>query len=1611
MSVPIPDTEINSQSSGCCNVFIDQLTSQVPALSLFDKCPGCENKVCFHKIRELVIPTTAVSSSSTLPRRIKTGGLSSSSLAFIKLQSLLPEFKRDSDCRTFLKSVELVLKTNQGIPETEWPRVFLYTTVDQSSKEWVYEHIIETEIKNEAGVVTHIGTLDWESAKKVFTSHFQRAENTSLILKRYHGCRQLKDESVQSYGDRFQDVVREMDRPDDDSLVIDHFVHGLQSDIKQRYQDWLAMERVQKRDVGYQMDSLVKLIEVCIVYDISKHTSGAGTNGGSKSSQAKSEGKSESKSNYDKSKWCDLHKSNGHSTSECRLKGKQTDSGSSQGESKTPRDKSKVKCFACQAMGHYSSECPTKTSTSTVTATSFSAATAKRVVNPPEKLTYDGSGKQTTTTVTTKAVSLNSEMKSESVLTPSRLWFYDAARNQQYSTLIDTGAEISCIDASLAKQLNLEIESIDGKVAFASTDFMSNRIGKTKPLMLTAMAIMNVEPGKDLFVKSIQHQFELMNLDVTKHQFIIGKDLIGTLFPDNIPSSFYLNRTSNVHTGTPALCGINVVQNLIETFDDSKVDPNQLLDEMVGFGAIPPDEVHERVVVSTSSSSEEEYGKIRNEIMNDPLVLEQIEINESISGFCNLLESVVKLDVSPEFEKSGYRKQYGIPESARQAVTDQVNKWFESGKIELAPPDCPFNSSLTVATKKDAFGVFTGFRICLDTRPLNKNIITNDRFTLPYIRDVLEGFLGCQFFGEIDLSEAYLQIELHPDSRQYTAFTWNSRQYMFTGCPFGISKLPSAFQRIMNTIFADLPFTAPYLDNLPFGSISAAEHKQHLLLILQRCNQYNLKVKLSAMKTAHSEMRCLGHLLTNTGVKLSPTKLECIANYEKPKTGKQLQSFLGAVTFLRGNIRHMADITASLEAAKNVTGDLVWTEQMSNDFQLVKTAIATAPALAYPDFSKPFHIATDASNTGVGGVLYQPDVIGGDITESNIVAIVSKKLSGAQFNYPAYKKELYAIVYCLKQFHNYIWGRTDVIVFTDHKPLTHIFTQTELSPAVQQWLDVLLNYDFQLCYREGKLNVLPDHLSRLYAAEYADSPAWGVLPWKIVDGSTSNVSTNNVESKKIFSPASVAVVLIEDVSDPIVEADIQVGAEVQLNGGGNAEALENKQEPVQVVPIDEKMTSIEALIAIEKHGYTIPSDEEKLQLIQQQHALGHYGRDAVCSGLIAKKYWWPGMRNDITQELSNCNSCSHYTVVRSGFNPAGSITATAPWEHVQIDTSVHLPAAPGGFKALLVMIDVFTGFVILRPIVTTTADIIANEIWNVCCIFGMPKILQSDNGPEFVNEVIRALVKLAGIEHRFIAPYNPRCDGKVERSIQTVMSTIKKLAHGNETNWSLYVPFAQLSFNNKVASLTGSTPFSLMFGRSMNEIRDYTKINVHDGEPTLVDIENWKTHMTKVQSLIFPAILERTKNSKDKMMARLNKQRRLLTNHGKDFPTGAIVMLKDPLKSTKWEPKYVGPFVVVRRTRAGTYQLKDGTGAFLERMCPPDQLKLVSSTPRQQDLETQEFQVEYIISHRGDPGSYIYETKFKNFAIPEWIPAANFNDTHVINNYWKTQQQADAIGQ
>jgi len=252
----------------------------------------------------------------------------------------------------------------------------------------------------------------------------------------------------------------------------------------------------------------------------------------------------------------------------------------------------------------------------------------------------------------------------------------------------------------------------------------------------------------------------------------------------------------------------------------------------IGVGVTPPQEIPARPVSSTPDDVEPQHRSHKEILLKN--IAENLERNFAAPMFCSHPDSVVHLSVKPEHKEKIFRRQYRMPESLREGTRQILKRWFEEGKIVKAPPGCKYNTPLLVVPKYDKDGIVTGIRVCTDVRQLNKYLIENDRFEIPYIPDVLSTFKGAKLFGEFDLKEAFNQFLLAPEGQPLTAFTFENEQYMFQGCPYGIKFIPSHFQRFIIRLFQDLPFVYPYIDDIVFASKDWEEHEKHAKLIIDR---------------------------------------------------------------------------------------------------------------------------------------------------------------------------------------------------------------------------------------------------------------------------------------------------------------------------------------------------------------------------------------------------------------------------------------------------------------------------------------------------------------------------------------------------------------------------------------------------------------------------------------------------------------------------------------------------------------------------------------------------------------------------------------------------------
>jgi transposase InsO family protein len=161
------------------------------------------------------------------------------------------------------------------------------------------------------------------------------------------------------------------------------------------------------------------------------------------------------------------------------------------------------------------------------------------------------------------------------------------------------------------------------------------------------------------------------------------------------------------------------------------------------------------------------------------------------------------------------------------------------------------------------------------------------------------------------------------------------------------------------------------------------------------------------------------------------------------------------------------------------------------------------------------------------------------------------------------------------------------------------------------------------------------------------------------------------------------------------------------------------------------------------------------------------------------------------------------------------------------------PRSVNNNKYLLVVVDVFTRFTLLRVLRNKTMHVVAKELFHVFTDFGFPKIMQSDNGTEFVNKLIKWICLMSCIDHRLISAYHPRGNGLAERNVQTASQAIYKQLFGKLDKWDFYVKATQLFMNERVTRIHGSTPFSLMFARSSNQLKNYSNssnVNISEEE-------------------------------------------------------------------------------------------------------------------------------------------------------------------------------------
>jgi hypothetical protein len=538
---------------------------------------------------------------------------------------------------------------------------------------------------------------------------------------------------------------------------------------------------------------------------------------------------------------------------------------------------------------------------------------------------------------------------------------------------------------------------------------------------------------------------------------------------------------------------------------------------------------------------------------------------------CKLPEAI--LDIPTGDSKPVYVRQYPIPQALVERVRERIKQWDAAGITIEAPWNCPYNIALLCADKPaKEIGEKDDVRVCLDARALNERIVESPDSSMPLLRDVLDRLGEFQWISVIDLADSYHQFPLSPEDQQKTCFTFEGKRRMFTVVPFGLKIMTGHMQKFMEMMLGDLG-VAPFQDDVAIASKTTEEHIVEVKKVLERLTYIaGLRLRLKKCKFFKTEARVLGFIVSRTGIRMDPKKVDAILNWPQPATGKGIQKFMGAVSFNRDFSHELAKIAAPLDECRNFK-IIEWTEKQIRAFREVKEFVAKDIELRHVQWDKEMIMTSDACQVGIGAYIGQRNEKG----ELLPVICASKKLTKTQQRWPATKRELYAMMWAMNKFRHYLLGR-HFIARVDHKPLVALL-KNRVTLLTEGWMDTILKFDFTTEHLPGNENVLADALSRCYEDEMT------------VDVNAARIG-DDVENIKSVSPSvhmNTGDELLERNSNPKLMSSIE---------------MNDKAE-------EESVNEQGLLWEAELRGLELVPVAERKALIEKTHALGHFGAKSM----------------------------------------------------------------------------------------------------------------------------------------------------------------------------------------------------------------------------------------------------------------------------------------------------------------------------------------------------------------------------------------------------------------
>lgn len=975
----------------------------------------------------------------------------------------------------------------------------------------------------------------------------------------------------------------------------------------------------------------------------------------------------------------------------------------------------------------------------------------------------------------------------------------------------------------------------------------------------------------------------------------------------------------------------------------------------------------------------------------------------------------IKAEIELVDDEPVARKQFRLSEEMKAAIREWTTEMLRAGIIRHSKS--PY-SAPTFCVKKAV-----GWRVVHDFRGINSKIRL-PATPVPRKEDIFDSMRKGKMFSAMDLLWGFFQVRLRKQDVPYTAFSTPDGLFEYLVAPMGLSCSPAAFNRLIQRVVADQSsFCKAYFDDL-FVYTETSDMEDHLAAlekVLERCKEEQLYVKLSKCTFCASEIPCLGDFIGIHGIRMDPDKVGVIQNWPKPRTKRELQSFLGTCVYVLKYCPDFAEYSAPLtELTKGKTRNeqLQFSEPQSKCFEELKRRLSKPPVLAHPDFDRMFCVKMDASDFAVGGYLYQLD----DEGNERVIAYGGRKLSEAELKYPTREKELLAALFAMRTWHVYLIDKP-FMISTDHRTLETILQQKTCSQRLARWLNELGMYQPLFKWIKGDSNVVADFISR--------NPGWkqdttaislaALLKHIGADNENNGVSTHLYASQHRGPSRN-----IQEQCSELYQGDGCFGPIVkQLQAKVNSEVALPDAELPKSANIDHYELQ-DSLLFFRSHPsqdwrLCVPDNRElRHRILFEEHdsiVRGHPGSSKTLK-FMQQKYYWPSMARDIRSYCATCEMCMRTKTSRS--KAQGLLhpleVPDGRWKHITMDFVTSLPETkPHRHNAVMVIVDRLTKrahFIATKSTATAqdTAKLFRDNFQR---LHGLPVSIVCDRDSKFTSKFWTKLLDLQDTKLQPSSAFKPSTDGQTEITNRFLGDFLRAYVNPHQTDWNEFLALAEFAYNSRVHDSIGMAPFVADLGYLPRSVSDLA-VPPRDGPRSASRfVDTQQTILTECQDALDQA------------------QQRMKFYYDRNRPTTSFRVGDQVLLDTSnlalhhvgndgkrsLAPKYIGPYPILKITTPDTYKLGLPPGlklhdefhlSRLRRYTPDD---LTTRDNRVPALITSDgslgLQVKEVLKHRVRRGADEYFIRWYGSANQDsWEPAESLTQVRGLIDAFHTRAKS-----